>query len=96
MQAFSLGEPSAPSGARLLTLVKFGKPAMLRGISRVVGVPMFDASAKTTARARAIRRHVDRKIFRFSFWLGAIAALLAGIVYIGCRHRDRRGPKSSV
>jgi len=43
---------------------------------------MVDASAITTARPRSTRRHVDRKIFRFSCWVGAIAALVAGTVYI--------------
>jgi len=43
---------------------------------------MVDASAIAPARPRSTRRHVDRKIFRFSCWVGAIAALVAGTVYI--------------
>jgi hypothetical protein len=44
---------------------------------------MPDLSARTFAKPRSIRRHVERKILCFSLWVAAIAALFAGIVYIG-------------
>jgi hypothetical protein len=44
---------------------------------------MPDLSARTSAKPLFIRRHVERKILCFSLWVAAIAALFAGIVYIG-------------
>ena len=47
----------------------------------MVGVSMPDLSARTSAKPRSIRRHVERKILRFSLWVGATAAVFAAITY---------------
>jgi hypothetical protein len=43
---------------------------------------MPDLSARTSAKPHSTRRHVERKILCFSLWVGTIATLFAGIVYI--------------
>ena len=48
------------------------KPAMLPGTTtKVVVVSTPNASVRTTAKPPSVRRHVDRKILRFSLWVGA-------------------------
>lgn len=41
-----------------------------------------DASARNTAKLHFVRRHVDRKILRFSLSIGVVAALVTAFVYI--------------
>ena len=42
----------------------------------------LDAAARNTAKPLCVRRHVDRKILRFSLSIGAVAALVTVFVYI--------------
>jgi hypothetical protein len=55
---------------------------MLPGITYVVIVSMLDVSPRTTARPSSVRRHVDRRILRFSLSIGVASALFIGVVYI--------------
>jgi len=54
---------------------------MLPGVKQTVGVPMLDGSPRSSAKSPSVRRHVDRKILRFSLLIGAASALLAALVY---------------
>jgi hypothetical protein len=56
---------------------------------------MLDGSARNTAKPRSVRRHVDRKILRFSLSIGAVAALITGFVYIASAYPSLRRSKQN-
>jgi hypothetical protein len=63
---------------------------MLLGISQRFFVPTLDAAARNTAKPLSVRRHVDRKILRFSLSIGAVAALVTVFVFMASAYPSVR------
>jgi len=57
---------------------------------------MPDLSARTASKPHSIRRHVERKILRFSLWVGTIAALCNNNLYLLVTERQGRLLAASI